>query len=368
MSGAHGPGQPPAADVELREVTKRFDRTVAVDRLSLEVRAGEFLTLLGPSGCGKTTTLNMVAGFLDPDEGAIALRGRQVNFLPPYQRDTSMVFQNYALFPHMAVFENVAFGLRMRGVSDDDIKHRVVGSLEQVQLAGMDDRYPRQLSGGQQQRVALARAIVTEPTVLLLDEPLSNLDLKLRESMRLELKALQHRLGLTTIYVTHDQSEALVMSDRIVVMHQGRAEQIGTPLEIYERPATPFVAEFIGSMNFLRATPVGAVDGGMELVTRGGLRLRVSGPPVPGEVLVAIRPERCRLARTKPAGPNAIPAKVQEVVYLGATLRYQLALESGEPLVVDGLNAPAMPVSPGDAVWAVVAPEHCLVLPVAPAV
>jgi len=231
-----------AAEVELREVTKRFGRAVAVNQLSLDVRAGEFLTLLGPSGCGKTTTLNIVAGFLDPDEGTIALRGRQVNFLPPFQRDTSMVFQSYALFPHMTNFENVAFGLRMRGVSDGDIKRRVLQSLEQVQLAGLDDRYPRQLSGGQQQRVALARAIVTEPTVLLLDEPLSNLDLKLRESMRLELKALQHRLGLTTIYVTHDQSEALVMSDRIVVMHQGRAEQVGTPLDIYERPATPFVA------------------------------------------------------------------------------------------------------------------------------
>ena len=350
------------AEVELREVTKRFGRAVAVNHLSLDVRAGEFLTLLGPSGCGKTTTLNIVAGFLDPDEGTIALRGRQVNFLPPFQRDTSMVFQSYALFPHMTIFENVAFGLRMRGVSEGDIKRRVLQSLEQVRLAGLDDRYPRQLSGGQQQRVALARAIVTEPTVLLLDEPLSNLDLKLRESMRLELKALQHRLGLTTIYVTHDQSEALVMSDRIVVMHQGRAEQVGTPLDIYERPATPFVAEFIGSMNFLRATVAGAVDGGLELVTRGGLRLRVSAPPVSGEVLVAIRPERCRLVRTQPAGLNTFPAEVQEVVYLGATIRYQLSLAGGEPLIVDDLNASSMPVRPGDAVWIAVAPEHCLIL------
>lgn len=356
------PAPPSAADVELREISKRFGRVVAVDRLSLQVRAGEFLTLLGPSGCGKTTTLNMIAGFLDPDEGTIALRGRQVNFVPPYRRDTSMVFQNYALFPHMTVFDNLAFGLRMRGASDGEIRRRVQRALEQVQLVGMDDRFPRQLSGGQQQRVALARAIVTEPTVLLLDEPLSNLDLKLRESMRLELKALQHRLGLTTIYVTHDQSEALVMSDRIVVMHQGRAEQIGSPLEIYERPATRFVAEFIGSMNFLHVTVASAAAGGSQVVTRGGLRLVVASPLASGERWLAIRPERCRIVGSPPPAPNAIRVTVQDIVYLGAVIRYQLVAESGEPLIVDDLNAPSTPLRPGDAVWAVVAPEHCLVL------
>ncbi len=352
-----------AADVELRDVTKRFGHAMAVDRLSLDVRAGEFLTLLGPSGCGKTTTLNMVAGFLDPDEGTILLRGRQVNFLPPYQRDTSMVFQHYALFPHMTVHENVAFGLRMRGAADGDIRRRVGTALDQVQLAGLGERYPRQLSGGQQQRVALARAIVTEPTVLLLDEPLSNLDLKLRESMRLELKALQHRLGLTTIYVTHDQGEALVMSDRIVVMHRGRAEQVGGPLEIYERPATPFVADFIGSMNFLRATPAGPADGGQELVTRGGLRLRVASQPADGaEVLVAIRPERCRVQKARPAEANAFPVTVEQIVYLGATVRYHLMLGSGEPLMVDDLNAAAVGVRAGESLWAVIDPAYCLLL------
>ena len=352
-----------AADVELRDVTKHFGPALAVDRLSLDVHAGEFLTLLGPSGCGKTTTLNMIAGFLDPDEGTILLRGRQVNFLPPYQRDTSMVFQNYALFPHMTVFENVAFGLRMRGASDGEIRRRVAQALDQVQLAGLGGRYPRQLSGGQQQRVALARAIVTEPTVLLLDEPLSNLDLKLRESMRLELKALQHRIGLTTIYVTHDQGEALVMSDRIVVMYRGRAEQVGVPSDIYERPATPFVAEFIGSMNFLLATPTGPIDGGQEFVTRGGLRLRVAASQAAGgEALIAIRPERCRVAKARPEEPNGFPATVEQVVYLGATIRYHLVLGSGEALMVDDLNAAEPLVKTGESLWVVIDSEHSVLL------
>jgi len=353
----------PTVDVELRGITKRFGRVTAVDRLSLEVYRGEFLTLLGPSGCGKTTTLNMVAGFLDPDEGTIHLRGRQVNFLPPFQRDTSMVFQNYALFPHMTVYDNVAFGLRMRSVPEAEIRRRVLQALDQVKLAGLGDRYPRQLSGGQQQRVALARAIVTEPTVLLLDEPLSNLDLKLREAMRLELKALQHRLGITTIYVTHDQTEALVMSDRIVVMNQGRVDQIGTSLEIYERPASPFVADFIGTMNSLPVRVTGTTDHWLELVTSGGLPLRLPAQPAAaGRLLVAIRPEKCRVTREPPVGPNAFPAKVMEVVYLGTTIRYHVALESGESLLVDDLNIPEAVIRKGDAVWIVVAPEHCLLL------
>ena len=350
-------------DVHLQDVTKRFGRTTAVDHLSLEVRQGEFLTLLGPSGCGKTTTLNMVAGFLDPDEGVIALRGRQVTFLPPYQRDTSMVFQNYALFPHMTVLDNVAFGLRMRAVPDADVRRRVHQALDQVQLSGLGDRHPRQLSGGQQQRVALARAIVTEPTVLLLDEPLSNLDLKLREAMRLELKALQHRLGLTTIYVTHDQSEALVMSDRIVVMNRGRAEQVGSPLDIYERPATSFVADFIGTMNTLPATPAGERDGRLELRTPGGLLLRLPAQPVKiGRLLVAVRPEKCRVTADAPAGDNVIRAQVTEAVYLGTTIRYHLTLRGGEGLLVDDLNVPGSGVRKGDEAWAVIPPEHCLLL------
>ncbi|MDR7419894.1 MAG: ABC transporter ATP-binding protein [Armatimonadota bacterium] len=351
-------------DVALEHVTKRFGHVTAVERLSLEVRRGEFLTLLGPSGCGKTTTLNMVAGFLDPDEGAIVLRGRPVTFLPPYERDTGMVFQNYALFPHMTVYENVAFGLRMRRVRDADVRRRVHQALDQVHLAGLGDRYPRQLSGGQQQRVALARAIVTEPAVLLLDEPLSNLDLKLREAMRLELKALQHRLGLTTVYVTHDQSEALVMSDRVVVMHRGRVEQVGSPLDIYERPATPFVADFIGTMNTLPVAPVSAVgEDGFHVVTSGGARLRLPGLARDGaRLLVAIRPEKCRLSRERPAADNAIPATVADVVYLGTTLRYQVTLQGGDSLLVDDLNVPSALLARGEAVWAVLPPEHCLLL------
>jgi spermidine/putrescine ABC transporter ATP-binding subunit len=350
-------------DVELRGVTKRFGRATAVDGLSLEVGRGEFLTLLGPSGCGKTTTLNMVAGFLDPDEGAISLRGRPVNFLPPYQRDTSMVFQNYALFPHMTVFDNVAFGLRMRAVSETDVRRRVLQALDQVQLGGLGDRQPRQLSGGQQQRVALARAIVTEPTVLLLDEPLSNLDLKLREAMRLELKALQQRLGLTTLYVTHDQSEALVMSDRIAVMSRGRVVQVGTPLDIYERPATRFVADFIGTMNSLSVHMASPSEDALDLVTAGGLRLRLPAQSAKaGQLFVAIRPEKCRVAKDRPVVPTAFAARVAEVVYLGTTIRYHLTLEGGEALLVDDLNVPGSAVQKGDTVWIVIPPEHCLLL------
>src|SRR5437764_1721504 len=220
-------------DVELIEVTRRFGEVVAVRGVSLAAAPGEFLTLLGPSGCGKTTTLNMIAGFLRPDEGQILLGGRRVEHLPPYRRDTAMVFQQYALFPHLTVAENVAFGLEMRKVPRSEIARRVANVLEIVRLPGLGDRRPSQLSGGQQQRVALARAIVTEPTVLLLDEPLSNLDLKLRESLRLEIKSIQREVGITAIYVTHDQGEALVMSDRIAVLNQGIIEQIGLPADTY---------------------------------------------------------------------------------------------------------------------------------------
>src|SRR5438067_5193414 len=295
-----------AYDVELIEVTRRFGEVVAVRGVSLAVQRGEFLTLLGPSGCGKTTSLNMIAGFLRPDEGQILLGGRRVEHLPPYRRDTAMVFQQYALFPHMSVAENVAFGLQMQKVPKAEIAGRVTRALETVRLPGLGDRRPSQLSGGQQQRVALARAIVTEPTVLLLDEPLSNLDLKLRESLRLEIKSIQREVGITAIYVTHDQGEALVMSDRIAVMNQGRIEQLGPPTEIYEQPRSAFVAEFIGTSNFLRGHLAASENGLARVALPDGTEIlaRADGDRPPGEeALVMIRPEHLTL---KPSEADAL--------------------------------------------------------------
>ncbi len=268
-------------DIKLERVSKSFGDVRAVENVTRHVRRGEFLTLLGPSGCGKTTTLNMIAGFVHPDSGSIQIRNIPVAELPPYERDTGMVFQSYALFPHMTVFENVAFGLRMRKLPEPQIKERVGDVLERVRLTGYDRRYPRELSGGQQQRVALARALVANPAVLLLDEPLSNLDLKLREAMRFELKRLQRDLGITSVYVTHDQGEALTMSDRIAVMRAGRIEQVGSPEEIYDSPTTLFGAAFIGATNLLRGRSK-HVEGGAS--SRGSYRRRprASEPAVAG--------------------------------------------------------------------------------------
>src|SRR5437660_993925 len=249
------PKAPPAAakvvDVRLEGVTKRFDDVVAVDDLSLEIEQGSFFALLGPSGCGKTTTLRMIGGFEEPTSGTILLGDRDVTGLPPYKRDVNTVFQSYALFPHLSIFENVAFGLRRRGTRGGDLRKRVLEALELVDLAGLDARKPRQLSGGQQQRVALARALVNRPRVLLLDEPLGALDLKLRKQMQLELKRIQHEVGITFVHVTHDQEEAMTMADLIAVMSQGHIEQLGPPAELYERPATAFVAGFLGISNLL---------------------------------------------------------------------------------------------------------------------
>jgi spermidine/putrescine transport system ATP-binding protein len=357
-----------AFDIELVGVTRRFGSVVAVRELSLGVARGEFLTLLGPSGCGKTTTLNMIAGFLRPDEGQILLGGRRVEHLPPYRRDTAMVFQQYALFPHMTVAENVAFGLQMRKVPKPEIGRRVERVLEIVRLPGLGNRRPSQLSGGQQQRVALARAIVTEPTVLLLDEPLSNLDLKLRESLRLEIKGIQRELGITAIYVTHDQGEALVMSDRVAVMNQGVVEQIGSPTEIYEQPRTAFVAEFIGTSNFLRGRLAAGDNGLARVILPNHIELRVrrratdQEPRTAGDVLIMIRPEHLALGRT--AGElNALPASIKEVVYLGSYIRYVAELASGDLVMVEEQNVPgAARGAVGESVVLRVAPEHCLFL------
>lgn len=321
------------SSVALTGIRKDLGGTTVVHDLSLDVHPNEFLTLLGPSGCGKTTTLNMIAGFLMPDAGEIVIDGREVTNEPPNRRDSAMVFQQYALFPHLSVAENVAYGLKMRKVSKTDIGPRVEEALAKVGLQGRGDRYPKQLSGGQQQRVALARAIVVRPKVLLLDEPLSNLDLKLRESLRLEIKHLQRDLGLTTVFVTHDQTEALVMSDRIAVMKEGRIEQLGTPEQIYSEPATEFVAGFVGQSNLISGTVVeSAVDKCVVKLFNGvQVSARWSGAQCPAsgsDVRVLLRPESLRLVNSTSDTPYpTLDGRTVEVVNEGdvATVEMQLA-------------------------------------------
>ncbi len=322
--------------VELQDVIKRFGDVVAVDRVSLRILDGEFFSLLGPSGCGKTTTLRMIAGFEQPSEGQLFIANQPVAGVPAFERNTNMVFQNYALFPHMSVAQNVAFGLEMKRVARGEIKQRVSEALDMVRLPGMEDRRPNQLSGGQQQRVALARALVNRPAVLLLDEPLGALDLKLRKEMQLELKDLQHRVGITFIYVTHDQEEALTMSDRIAVMHQGSVLQIGTPTEIYERPNSRFVADFIGETNFLDGQVLGQENGHITVMIRPDLKIRVAASEAGvanTPVTVAIRPEKIRLLyEPLPHVENCLVGFVQEVVYIGTDTHFQVSL--GEGLII----------------------------------
>jgi spermidine/putrescine transport system ATP-binding protein len=326
--------------VELKEVSKHFGPVVAVDGISLSVRDGEFFSLLGPSGCGKTTTLRLIAGFELLTAGEVYIGGRLQGETPPYRRPVNTVFQNYALFPHMSVFGNVAFGLEMQKVRKEDIRQRVLEALEMVRLPGMENRKPGQLSGGQQQRVALARALVNRPKVLLLDEPLGALDLKLRKAMQLELKALQHRVGITFVYVTHDQEEALTMSDRIAVMNHGRVLQVGTPGKIYERPADRFVADFIGETNFLEGQVRGRRVGEAAVVVEGVLTLHVPverGVGMGEEVTVAIRPEKISL-HTEPPDPRAVPGIVQEVIYTGTDTRYLVQLTEKTTVTVRQQN------------------------------
>ena len=326
---------PDGIELEVVGLTRRYSPEVTVGPISFEVRAGEFFSLLGPSGCGKTTTLRCIAGFEALDAGSIRLRGERLDDKPPHRRDVGLVFQNYALFPHLTVFDNIAFGLRLRHVAKPQIAERVGRILRLVDLPEMAARFPAQLSGGQQQRVAIARSLVLEPQILMFDEPLSNLDFKLRIQMRDELKSLQRRLGKTAIYVTHDQTEALALSDRIAVLSHGRIEQIGTPGDIYERPATTFVAEFIGSSNLIAGHVVARRDGEAIVETQTGLRLRcaANGDDGSGAVSVLIRPERIRVeAPGSPAGSddNCFAARIIEVTYLGEDLHIGMELDGGQ--------------------------------------
>jgi spermidine/putrescine transport system ATP-binding protein len=311
------------ADVRLVDVVKRFDDVVAVAGISLEIPAGSFFALLGPSGCGKTTTLRMLGGFEEPDSGSIYLGERDVVGLPPYKRDVNTVFQSYALFPHLSIFENTAFGLRRKGIDRREITGRVTEMLRLVGLEGVGSRRPRQLSGGQQQRVALARALVNRPQVLLLDEPLGALDLKLRKQMQLELKSIQHDLGLTFVHVTHDQEEAMTMADAIAVMNGGRIEQLGPPTELYERPATAFVAGFLGASNLLP----GVVEGPDAVRLESGALVRAQVDGRSGEVAAGVRPEKITIGPG--GGSNELPGTVAESAYIGVATQVVVRTPAG---------------------------------------
>jgi spermidine/putrescine transport system ATP-binding protein len=328
-----------AAGIELVGLTKRFGHGAAahaaVDNIDLSVACGEFFSLLGPSGCGKTTTLRLIAGFEEPTAGRILLDGADVSQMPPHKRNVNTVFQSYALFPFLSVFDNVAFGLKHASVSKSELRTRVGDALSLVSMSAFSRRRPSQLSGGQQQRVALARALVLNPSVLLLDEPLGALDAKLRRSLKVELKALQERVGITFIYVTHDQEEALTMSDRLAVMNAGRIAQIGTPQEVYESPADAYVADFLGAANLLEIVISERVDGGASTLSLGDTALTTTNevPAAPGaRAQAVIRPERVRVEEHGSGGVNRVPALVDRLVYLGAATQVMLRLATGESL------------------------------------
>src|SRR5258706_3987578 len=323
--------------IEIQGVTKRFGAVTAVDRVDLTVADGELFTLLGPSGCGKTSLLRLLAGFYQPDAGTIRFGDRVVNGLPPYERRIGMVFQNYALWPHMTVADNISYRLRLRKLSPPDVQARLGEGLRKVNLTGFEARYPGQLSGGQQQRVALARALVLNPDILLLDEPLSNLDAKIRIQVRAEIRRLQQELRITTIYVTHDQEEALSLSDRVAVMRDGHVLQVGPPKELYERPRTRFVADFVGTNNLVPGEVQGAGGRGRGLVVStalGPLRAVASGA-VSGRCVLAVRPENVALGAPASGEGNRVDGRVSLVSYLGNTLRYDVHTESGLVLKAD---------------------------------
>ncbi len=346
------------APVQFRGVSKHYGGTRAIHGLQLDVRAGEFMTLLGPSGSGKTTTLMLIAGFDAPNAGEILIDGASVVRLPPHRRNVGMVFQSYALFPHLTVAENIGFPLKQRGVGRAERDAAVRRMLDLVQLPGLAGRYPQQLSGGQQQRVAIARAVVFDPRVLLMDEPLSALDKQLRDAMQMEIKRLHDRLGMTFIYVTHDQREALVMSDRISVMNEGRVEQVASPPVLYDAPGNRFVASFIGEANFAPASAVTEQDGGL-LVTAWGVAVRVPRQAYAPGCACMVRPERMTAGPpgAVPPGLNGVPATVREVVFMGEATRYALKTEGSETLLVKQQNrAGVPPLRPGEpalVTWAV---------------
>jgi len=352
-------------EVQLVDLVKRFGDFTAVAGINLEMPSGEFFSLLGPSGCGKTTSLRMIAGFERPSEGQILLDGVDMAQTPPHKRNVNTVFQNYALFPHLTVEENVAFGLKYQRATKQEAKDRVGHALELVALTGFGHRRPSQLSGGQQQRVALARALILNPAVLLLDEPLGALDAKLRKRLQIELKALQEEVGITFIYVTHDQEEALTMSDRIAVMSQGRVEQVGPPKEIYEEPATAYVADFLGVSNLMDATASGVGEGGCK-VALGEFDL-VAGQgdaDTVGGAKITIRPERVELLPQGSTGENHVPAMVERVVYVGSVLQVILHLAAGQTIQAWQQNEGGeMPYSSGASVTARFPREALRVLP-----
>jgi spermidine/putrescine transport system ATP-binding protein len=344
-------------DVRLEKVVKRFDGAVAVDGISVEIPSGAFFALLGPSGCGKTTTLRMIGGFEEPTEGHIYLGDQDVVGLPPYKRDVNTVFQSYALFPHMSIEDNIGFGLERKGVAKGELKGRVAEMIELVGLAGFAKRKPRQLSGGQQQRVALGRALVNHPRVLLLDEPLGALDLKLRKQMQLELKRIQNEVGITFVHVTHDQEEAMTMADTIAVMNQGRVEQLGRPEELYERPATAFVASFLGASNLLPGTIEGT--GAIRLVDGTVVRAQVNGRA--GPVAAGVRPEKITIGAG--GGANELPGTVAETAYIGVATQVVVRTAAGTVHVFSqNIDAGGRVPAPGTTVVLSWAPESTFVV------
>jgi spermidine/putrescine transport system ATP-binding protein len=371
---------PTAADlsapvIEIDHVVKRFGEFVAVDDVDFSIGQGEFFSMLGPSGCGKTTTLRMIAGFEQPTSGAIRLDGVDVSKVPPNKRDVNTVFQQYALFPHMNVFDNVAFGPQSKKVDKTTIKNRVTEMLEVVRLTEFASRRPAQLSGGQQQRVALARALVNLPKALLLDEPLGALDLKLRHAMQFELKRIQREVGITFVYVTHDQEEALTMSDRIAVMSDGRVEQIGTPAEIYDNPASVFVAGFIGQANLWPATVTEHAAGATRVSALGGASLYGSCGDstlaVGSEVTLMVRPERISISLTQPTpqpgGDQSVSATVTDLAFQGPIVRLALEAADGSPIIANVDPDADLPLlRPGDSVWASWTQSAACVLPSVP--